>query len=443
MIYFAFQNLPKHAFHLLLTFLDNSKGYPLNLYVDGGNYSTDPDPMCREALVQHFPQCRQLSVTGETYAELLDVNPIPAVAFPNLTSFQSDTGDEEINSDNWFWKAIGSRAPRLLEVTIPFVFPSKSIPYRRLTDLTIDWLLSDHFTDFLGILQLLGQLRSLRICGIVHDYKLRTTALIPKAIEMPLLATLILDDFRSNIEVPLEVNDSLLGCLFASLMMSTIPTFMLGCTDTEDTTDSARPVNWPSSLLAMLSRSSSLRQMTLWVQAFQGLLEQPISTLLRCTPHLTSFDLRLGGEKSSIVRPTYRHAQWTKYLPAFLSDLTSLHDPVVPNLTNLSIHISDMPTHDVVKNFAKLANSRSPTAVAAALGTNDGSGPVVSPLTTLQLKQYRSFLWGVSPPPQLVDTSELEEVIETARRCGVNIVMENVARRLAEIDSDVENGGVI
>ncbi|KAK1218741.1 hypothetical protein PQX77_018566 [Marasmius sp. AFHP31] len=230
---------------------------------------------------------------------------------------------------------------------------------------------------------------------------------------------------------------------------------MLSCTDKERARHATQPVDWPSSLLAMLSRSSSsLQQMTLFIQSFQGFLGQPLSTLLRHTPHLTDFDLRLAGKSESPAQfVIHRNARWGEYLPAFLSDLTSLDNPVLPNLTNLSIHIAELPKSDVVENLAKLANSRSGVTIGAALdsSTNHGSDsqPVVSPLTTLQLKRYRSFSWPYGyrdarappPPGRLVDTSELEEAIETARERGVNVVVEDLARYLDQIDSDEEGDG--
>ncbi|KAL0062684.1 hypothetical protein AAF712_010448 [Marasmius tenuissimus] len=449
-IFFAFENLPKYAHNLLLTFLENSKGYPLDLCVDMGGMTTVPDTTCREALVQHLSRCTQLSVVGQTCNKFLAMDPAPEVSFPNLTHFYSDVADEAIQPNNWFWKALESRAPKLDEVDIPFVLPSTALPYQQLTDLTVSWLFSRHFRDFLSILQSsLGQLRSLRISSIVHDPTLLATTLVPADITMPFLATLILDNCSDNVEAPIELNDPLLGCLFASLTMPSIHTFMLSCTDRKRASRTTQPVNWPSSLLGMLSRSlSSLRQMTLFIQSFQGFLGQPLSTLLRHTPHLTDFDLRIAGKSETPTRyRVHRNAQWNEYLPAFLSDLTSFRDPVLPDLTSLAIHIADMPKSDVVENLAKLANSRSGAALDPSIRANHGSEqPVVSSLTTLQLKRYRSFVWShdyreaCAPPPpgRLVDTPELEEAIETARQRGVDVVVEDVARYLEDIDSNEE-----
>ncbi|KAL0062683.1 hypothetical protein AAF712_010447 [Marasmius tenuissimus] len=442
-IFFAFENLPKHAHDLLLTFLKNSKGYPLDLYVETGDLIANPDTVCRDAIVRHLSRCTQLSISGQTYNILLAMDPAPAVSFPNLTHFYSDTNDDAIDPENWFWKALGILAPKLDDATIPLVLPSTSLPYRQLTELTITWLFSNDFRDLLEVLRgSLGQLRSLRVCSIVHDPKLPMTALNPVDIELPLLTTLILDNFSDNIDTPLELNDPLLGCLFASLTMPSIHTFVLCCTDIEHATRTTQPVNWPPSLLTMLSRSSSsLRQMTLFIQSFQGFLAEPLSSLLRHTPHLTSFDFRLTGKmgQGNLRSPTHRYPQWNKYLPTFLSDLTSLHSPVLPKLTNLSIRIADVRAREVVESFVKLANSRSPTV-------DDGSvtGPVVSPLATLQLKRYRSLWWRavrdafVPHPPKLVHSPELEEAIEDARQRGVNVVVGDVARHLDDIDSDEE-----
>ncbi|KAK1218742.1 hypothetical protein PQX77_018567 [Marasmius sp. AFHP31] len=127
-IFFAFENIPKHAHNLLLTFLENPKGYPLDLYIDLGALTTVPDTTCREALMQHLSRCTQLSVIGQTYAKLLAMNPTPEVSFLNLIYFHSDTADEAIHPNNWFWNALGSRAQNYTRSTYLSCFSLHPFP---------------------------------------------------------------------------------------------------------------------------------------------------------------------------------------------------------------------------------------------------------------------------------------------------------------------------
>ncbi|KAG7096371.1 hypothetical protein E1B28_003815 [Marasmius oreades] len=239
---------------LIETFLEKSAKCPLNLRAAEDWSGRTPSVMW-ELLKSHF-----LRRCGRLYLDLIGFSSLDNfeetdITFHHLLSLRLDSPiPGELNLNSPFWQAI-CHAPKLTQAQICKIYPPNSLPYPQLTTLVLDTILLRRVEHLLRVLELSSNLRSFALLDAYPDDHPNSLDHIIRPVGMPSLRTL---SFYSNSKL-LRIDNPILEVLCSSLVMPTLSAFGLGCTSS--TTNVTR---WPSSLLAMLRRSSpTLRHMWL------------------------------------------------------------------------------------------------------------------------------------------------------------------------------------
>ncbi|KAK1222810.1 hypothetical protein PQX77_014338 [Marasmius sp. AFHP31] len=332
-IHIEFQGIPKHSHHLLRTYLENSKGSVLRLSLSASG--TRPDTLCWHILVPNLSRCRNLTL------EVYDMNDFVAsvqstagISLPLLVSFNGMTGqDDAFVSENWLWQAV-RHASKLVTAQIPFVLPSSSFCYPQLMKLKVGDLNAAHFVEFLTILETSSLLRSLSIVVSPHDHSVDSIpdTTIPKIV-LPHLQRLVTNSPNETV----GLHNHLLNTLFRSLTTPSLHNLSLRYADTRESSE----IRWPPPLLAMVSHStSSLQSLTLRIDHLRGCPQEPISTILKMTPHIISFQLQMAPNPfgpTSSGEPF--HQVTSTFITTFISELVSL-PPLLPRLESLSVQVA-------------------------------------------------------------------------------------------------------
>ncbi|KAL0569025.1 hypothetical protein V5O48_012946 [Marasmius crinis-equi] len=413
-----FRDIPGHAHDVLRTFVRNAKGYPLQICmctVGQGTSQRYPDQKCWEVLSEQFRRCSELVMESSDFHTFLKRVPVPRVAFANLAAFKAIArfGDDQLELEDWLIQALRC-APKLAKIQTTVVLPISSLPYPQLTEMKIERLDIAYFQDFIAALRVSTNLRTLDIVSLEGDTRdFDFVGASRSTVRLPSLQTLMIG---TAVELQaLGINDPYFVCLFTSLEMPLLHTLQLRYN--EPWWDSGVP--WPPSLLSMLSHaSSSLRRLTMCLDAFEG-TQQPLSVVLQTVPNLVCFTLQVipTTNQDDEIDPPLDVIDIDEYISSFLSDLTSQKN-LMPNLNTLFFRFRDLSLKnlDILGRMLELAKARSPSMV-----TNT---PGLRALTNLRLECFR---WenGLFPEPVLGSVEEMETV-EALRREGVSFDMKDV-----------------
>ncbi|KAL0066701.1 hypothetical protein AAF712_006306 [Marasmius tenuissimus] len=351
-IHIEFQGLPKHSHHLLRTYLENSRGSVLRLSLSASG--TRPDTLCWHILAPNLSRCSSLTL------EVYDMNDFVAsirstagISLPVLVSFNGMTGqDDAFVSENWLWQAV-RHASKLVTAQIPYVLPSSSFCYPQLTKLKVGDLNAAHFTEFLTILKTSSLLRSLSIVISPHDYSVDS---IPEVtiskIELPYLQRLVANSPNETV----GLHNHLLNTLFRSLTTPSLHNLALRYADTRESSE----MRWPPPLLTMVSHSSSsLQSLTLRIDHLRGCPQEPISAILKMTPHVISFQLQMAPNPFGLTSSGEPFHQVTStFITTFISELMS-RPPLLPRLESLSVQVAGISLdRSIIDSVFALAASR-------------------------------------------------------------------------------------
>ncbi|KAF9257993.1 hypothetical protein L218DRAFT_1080632 [Marasmius fiardii PR-910] len=359
---------PKGWTKLVETFLERSMPHPLDLdiYLSNTMANSEWAQATWETLKYHFSRSEVLHLDFHSW---LDPDPFISfrdmdVTLNNLLSFHGgdgfapvdDNGDMDIN--NPFWRAL-SQAPKLTRVQLNVFYPLEILPFQQLTELVIESVGAGDLEEFLEMLEVSRSLRNLKIDCFLDAKHLDILTINPRSVVLPSLNTLSICPGVDWEEIePVEITNPLLEVFCASVVMPSLFSFELSCSPPSDTKHS-----WPESLLGMLERSSAtLHIMTLSLDSRSPSTWEPLSQVLRTTPHVCELyliDIRQHKEREENA------IFWNSFIRPFLSDLTNItKEAILPNLTHLSL-ISVPVTTDVVKTMLNVAGWRSPAKLPA------------------------------------------------------------------------------
>ncbi|KAL0572644.1 hypothetical protein V5O48_009318 [Marasmius crinis-equi] len=420
-----FRNIPDHAHDVLRTFMQNSKGYPLEICIRAAPSIINPHTKLWEDLADQFWRYSEFSLDSGDLDIFLEKASAPGFSLAYLVAFRIHTTSDRnvvflLQPQTGLSQAL-RRAPKLRTVQLPIVSPGiSSLPYSQLTSLKVGRLFLGHFPDFLGILRVSRNLRSLIIVSVTispEGEPLPDIAHSP--VQLPFLRTLIIDGDVGT----LEINHPCYDRLFTSLEIPSLHTFQL-CYSAPPTRSEAL---WPPSLLAMLSHSSSsLRRVTLCVVGFYG-AQEPLSVLFQCTPNLTRLDLYFSSllDDGGPLPPL---DATDRAISSFLSDLIS-QSRLVPNLGTLLLQFYEFDwqhLNHVVDGMIQLARS------SRSKVTNT---PGVRPLIDLRLERLNNpeialHQAGFSP------SSDQVEALEALRKDGVGIEVKDVSGYIPDFDEE-------
>ncbi|KAF9265533.1 hypothetical protein L218DRAFT_997487 [Marasmius fiardii PR-910] len=375
--------------------LKNSTPCPLNIQVHIEHGMTEDARATWDLLAPHFSRFERLAIQ---FGEGDIPTPDPFISCRGL--------DITFNYLSSFTAGFSSK---LKTVGIDFPFPLDALPYPQLTSLVIDCILDEDIDDLLRVLQVSKNLHSLTL-KTLQDGPNPRFPITPHRVELPSLQTLTIN-FPQEGDIPLQLSDSMMEALFASFVMPSLSTFALGRALSD-----LHPgvIDWPSSLFTMLQHSSStLKNMLLSLQGPYLYKHrnsfQPVSVLLKATPHLQYLELH---DRDSSFRPS----DFTDPFPSelLLSDLQYTPDssPVLPKLKSLSVR-GIILSSDNVSRILNLATSRSPSHLSRVDGDD------VRPLTELHVVYH--------VPQDLLEfllEYQTLEAREESKRDGVIVVIE-------------------
>ncbi|KAG7096362.1 hypothetical protein E1B28_003806 [Marasmius oreades] len=399
---------------LVGAFLANSGKSPLNIRVVEDRLS-GPTHAMWELLKSHLSRCERLSVALKDYTSLETFGGAD-ITFHDLLSLRVDTSNirRRPELDNPFWQAL-CHALKLTQARVPNTYPHNPLPYPQLTTLVLDAVHPDRMDHLLRALELSRNLCSFTFLRM-YSYGGLPNSLdhVIRPVQMPSLRTLLLSP---DTVLPTS-HTATLEVLCSSLMMPNLSAFGMGCTGS-----TSNVTHWPSSLLAMLRRSSTtLRHMWLsLLPIHEPVWEAPLSVLLEITPNLTHLEL---GEWCKNTDIDYSDSdsdsdsddEFDSLISSSITVITYVaQNTLLPNLEYISLVRVQLDS-DILAKLLTFAASRSPCRLQSD----------VTPVPSRSLKKIR-----IVPPSVVEDSSKpvleahMLEEITLLEQDGVKVVIEN------------------
>ncbi|KAK1224822.1 hypothetical protein PQX77_012233 [Marasmius sp. AFHP31] len=401
----------------LSAYLERAKSFPLTIRVERYDRwsSTNeipplPTQQSRDAwavLAQNLFRCTHLTVRINNYNF---IEAPSGLSFPNLTSLcEEDYGNngpeqpDETNRPRWYWDAIRA-APKLAEASIYCLHSTDSIPYHRLTSLSLLFICGRVEAEpFFRVLPTCVKLVSLKIVS-PNDREM-TNIWQPQTIGLPSLRFLSIDTNHCDLPNPLRPSPDenvILSRLFLSLNIQSLTDFSIKFHH-----------EWPLHLTHLLEKCSpSLRRVVI-TQALEGrqlpgsAIRDHVLELLKSLSHLSHLEL-FFGEKRAAGFPIFRSSIPQDLTPVddllwtLLSKLEMSGRPaLLPKLEFLSLSFSDITFNDeIAENILSLVSRRFETS---------------SPLKDFCLTRRDAEAFTLS--------ATLVERIDTLKQQGVNVVI--------------------
>ncbi|KAG7086093.1 hypothetical protein E1B28_003608 [Marasmius oreades] len=427
----TFNWTPLPAESLLDTFLTNSADHPLDIRViigaEAWNESEQPSEQSEHnvailrSLSSHFSRCNRLFIEIDDYDSPFYGFQGLDLAFHNISSLRLNypcaiNSLFELKGDNPFWQALLDSTSKLTEVAVDDLtwYPPDFLPYLQITTLFIERIRFDNVPG--DLLRALGAFKNLRSLTLRHFAKASysvdrvagaemppSQAAMPSfslQTVMPSLQTLVI---RNNCQT--EMTYGVLCVFFSSLVVPKLSSFELQSSSPH----SSHQKPWPPSLLTMLQNASTtLRHVSLTLTSIHfPAVWEPLSLILRTTPHLTHLDLGGGQPVMYNDREENQSFRSDTFIVSSVADLTDTS--LLPRLECLSLHHIQLNS-EFMGQIVALAESRSPSRFSAVQG-------IQYPLMKLRILCYEERQKFVLEPHML-------EAIRKLKAEGVNVTFE-------------------